>query len=94
MTEKPRGFIVCRRGTDPLKPGYTVCATCEICKKLLQVSRQGIERAAKENLIMLCNPCGFAMAERLQQAGQTLDKQYTPDFLRSFASYVEKGRVP
>jgi hypothetical protein len=96
--EKPIGFIVCRKGSDPLKPGYVRGYECKICKKPLQVSPSGLTEMARQatlgrSMIMLCNPCGFEMAERLHKAGQELDVAYTPEFLRSFAQFREKGGV-
>jgi transcription elongation factor Elf1 len=94
--EKPQGFVVCRRGSDPLKPGYVRGYECAICKKPLQVSPTAIARLKETDIkvLLLCNPCGFEMVERLNEAGQPLDVQYTPEFLASFKSFVEKGEVP
>jgi transcription elongation factor Elf1 len=90
MSDKPTGFIVCRRGSDPLKSGYVRGYQCAICKKELQVSPTAIARLKETDikLLMLCNPCGFEMVERLNEAGKPLEVEYTPDFLRSFSSYV------
>ena len=87
--DKPVGFVICRQGSDPLKPGYVRGHNCAICKKPLQISPNGIVRMTTQKLLTLCNSCGFAMAERLHKAGKTFDMEYTTDFLKSFASYVE-----
>jgi hypothetical protein len=93
--DKPKGFVICRRGSDPLKPGYVRgLYECSICKKPLQVSPTAIDSMKKLNLLTLCNPCGFEMIRKLDDAGQELETIYTPNFLKSFASFVEKGNVP
>jgi RNase P subunit RPR2 len=96
--EKPVGFIVCRKGSDPLKPGYMRGFECKICKKPLQVSPSGraeMERQAAlgRAMIKLCNACGFEMAERLHKAGKELEVAYTPEFLRSFSHFSETGET-
>jgi hypothetical protein len=96
--EKPIGFIVCRKGSDPLKKGYERGYECKICKKGLQVSPTGLAEIGRQaargrSMIMLCNSCGFEMAERLHKAGKELEVEYTPEFLQSFSDFKEKGRV-
>jgi hypothetical protein len=90
------GFIVCRRGSDPLKPGYVRGYECAICKKELQVSPTAIARLHDSEVpfIMLCNPCGFEVIRRREAAGKPTEAEWTPEFLRSFKSFVEKGQVP
>lgn len=95
MSDKPAGFIVCRRGSDPLKPGYVRGHQCKICKKELQVSPTAMERLKQADIkfLMLCNSCGFEMVERLKKAGNPLEVEYTPEFLRTFARFRDTGRV-
>jgi hypothetical protein len=94
MSDKPMGFVVCRRASDPLKPGFVREGECAICKKKLQLSPTAREGRATGHLLTLCNPCGFAMAERLHKAGQLLEVAYTTEFLESFDSYVKGHGVP
>jgi hypothetical protein len=91
---KPLGYVICRQGSDPLKPGYVRGHRCAICKKELQLSPSAIAavkaaEGAESVLFTLCNPCGFEMTTRLDKDGKQLDTIYTPDFLKSFKSYVE-----
>jgi hypothetical protein len=93
--DKPKGFVVCRQASDPLKPNYVRGVyDCSICKKPLQVSPTAIDALRKHNMLTLCNACGFAMVKRLEEAGQTMEAIYTPDFLKSFASYKAGRGVP
>lgn len=93
MSDKPEGFVVCRQGSDPLKPDYVRGYECAICKKPLQVSPSAIAAMKERKLITLCNPCGYDMVEKLNTAGKPLELAYSPGFLKSFANFVEKGEV-
>ncbi len=74
----PRYFLVlCRSITDYEKCGRRVQAgfpirECRICSARIAVSPQGIEQSTHGG-ILVCNPCGFDMAKRLQAAGHEIE---------------------
>lgn len=59
-------IVVSRKASDYLKPGNVTGYQCHICSEELQVSPTGVGALAK-GAIPLCNSCGFALKEFLEQ---------------------------
>lgn len=61
------GFIVCRSARPPerIARGALTGYQCKICSEPLQVTPEGLLQMRARKLIVLCNPCGFEMSQRL-----------------------------
>ena len=77
------GIAICRQASDYLKPGYRTGFLCKICGKALQVSPLTIDKVLEGSIIPLCNPCGFAVQKRLENAGASVDIVMTPEARRT-----------
>jgi predicted nucleic acid-binding Zn ribbon protein len=73
----PTGLVVCRQASDPLLPGYRLGYKCKVCGKELQVSVTAAV-AIESGMYPFCNPCGFAMHQRLANAGVAIDAMISP----------------
>jgi hypothetical protein len=73
MTDKlPDYFqrlVICRRGSDPLKPGFIRGTKCEACGLELQVSPLGLDQIQR-GAHALCNPCGLMLSARMVKEGK------------------------
>lgn len=73
------GIAICRQASDYLKSGFVTGFACKVCGKELQISPVSLERVREGSLIPLCNPCGFAVEKRLQDAGAPIAVVLTPE---------------
>lgn len=72
-------LVVCRRASDPPKPGSVPGYNCKICGLALRAMAAGVEALRREGAIALCNGCGMDLAEKLARApgGPTLEVHIT-----------------
>ena len=70
MSVNPEAFreviVICRRGSDYLRPGYVRGYKCYVCGLPLQVSAQGVEHIRK-GAKPLCNEHGLTLWNRVER---------------------------
>lgn len=92
--------VICRRGSDPLKPGYQRGFRCK-CGEELQVSPDGV-RQIRAGAEPLCTRCGLEKAESdsnaltFENPGVRHDpqRQQMPADTVEALRYVLKHRTP
>lgn len=82
--------LICRKASDPLKPGAVLGYTCLVCKKALAVSAHSIG-SARAGAITLCNKHGFELAEKLKERAIVA---VSPQALDSILEGMIKGQIP
>jgi hypothetical protein len=72
MTNQPnQAVIVCRSATEPLRAGSHLGYNCAACKKGVQMTPTGEQQLLEmPNVIVLCNPCGFALMAMTKRDGK------------------------
>ena len=88
----PIRLVSCRRASDALVPGAATGFYCELCSREVQVSPDGIAKA-REGAHIVCNPCGFDLAEELRHQGRLAGVTLNPTAVAQVAESERKQRT-
>ena len=91
MSVNPEAFreviVICRRGSDYLRPGYVQGYKCYVCGLPLQVSAQGVEYIRK-GAKPLCNEHGLKLWNKVEHGELPGDRELSDGLQQQLAEMI------